>query len=194
MSELIFSKQRHYVLISSPLSHSRKECGTNPREQNNADVFANRISWRNVKITSLTSVTSVSATNVCHERKKSLISELEKGLHAGPTWARNILTNVSPKPTQLEKPGPTYNYVPKSRASLVGVKTLCNKYPFVYVCLTRYQMPIIYIFDFQNTTCSKTPLLRSTHGSAVVIPTWLLLLSQTVPTRTILMLLFHGTT
>jgi len=35
------------VLISSPLSHSQKECETNPsREEYNAAVFANRISWK----------------------------------------------------------------------------------------------------------------------------------------------------
>jgi len=32
------------VLISSPLSHTQKECETNPsREENDAAVFANRI-------------------------------------------------------------------------------------------------------------------------------------------------------
>jgi len=50
-----------------------KECETNPsREQKNAAVFANRISWRKITITSLTEVTAVRTTNVPHERKKML--------------------------------------------------------------------------------------------------------------------------
>jgi len=69
---IIFPKQRHLVLISSPLSSSQKECETNPsREQKNAAVFARRIIRR--KITSLTEVTVVSTTNVSHERNPSLL-------------------------------------------------------------------------------------------------------------------------
>jgi len=41
-------RQSHRVLISSPLSPSQKECETNPsREEKNAAVFADRISWKN---------------------------------------------------------------------------------------------------------------------------------------------------
>jgi len=46
----------------------------------------------------------VSTTNVRHERKKSLLFWCyKKVLYAGPKSARNILTNLSPKPD------PTYN-------------------------------------------------------------------------------------
>jgi len=46
---LIFSTQSHRVLISLRLFPSQKEFEANPsREQKNAAVFANRISWRNL--------------------------------------------------------------------------------------------------------------------------------------------------
>jgi len=51
---LIFLKQRHCVLISSPLSPSQNECETNPsREWKNAAVFTNWIGWRKITITSV---------------------------------------------------------------------------------------------------------------------------------------------
>ena len=44
---LISLRQSHRVIISSPMSPSQKECETNPsREEKNAAVFANRISWK----------------------------------------------------------------------------------------------------------------------------------------------------
>jgi len=47
----IFLKQCHRILISSPLLLSEKEWDTNPsREEKNAAVFANRISWRKITI------------------------------------------------------------------------------------------------------------------------------------------------
>jgi len=61
------------VQISVLLSPSQNECETNPSsDHKNAAVFANRISWRKITITSLTEVTVVNTTNVGHERKKSL--------------------------------------------------------------------------------------------------------------------------
>jgi len=49
---------------SSLLSPSQKQCETNPsREEKNAAVLANRISWRKITITSLTEVAAESATN-----------------------------------------------------------------------------------------------------------------------------------
>jgi len=74
---LMFSTQRHGVLISSPLSPSQNECETNlSREWKNAAVLANKISWRKITITSLTEVTAVSTTNLPPEREKSLLSML----------------------------------------------------------------------------------------------------------------------
>jgi len=58
-------------LFEAKPSRATQECGTNRiREQKNAAVFANRISWRKITITSLTEVTTVSTTNVRHERNK----------------------------------------------------------------------------------------------------------------------------
>jgi len=52
------------VLISLP----QKECETNPsREEKNSAVFPNRVRWK--KSQSLTEVTVVRTTNLCHERK-----------------------------------------------------------------------------------------------------------------------------
>ena len=59
--------------ISSLLAASQKDCETNPsREQKNAAVFAKRISWRKVTITSLTKAFMVSTTNTSR-KKKSLL-------------------------------------------------------------------------------------------------------------------------
>jgi len=70
---LIFSTQSHPVLISLPLSLSQKELEANlSREQKNAAVFANRISWRNHDHFTHSS-SAVSTTNVRHQRKKSLL-------------------------------------------------------------------------------------------------------------------------
>jgi len=67
---LIFSKQRHRVLISSPRSPSQKERETNPsREQKNAAMFANRISWSKITITS----TAVEHNNCTSQRKKTFL-------------------------------------------------------------------------------------------------------------------------
>jgi len=44
-----------------------------PAENKNTAVFANTISLRKIPNTSLTEVTAVSTTNLCHERKKSLL-------------------------------------------------------------------------------------------------------------------------
>jgi len=96
----ILSMQWHRVLNRCPLS--QKEYETNPsKEQNNAAVFANRISRRKIKITSLTKVTVVSTANVCQERKNRY-SECYQVLYPGPKSARNILTNLSPNPTQAQ--------------------------------------------------------------------------------------------
>jgi len=58
-----------FVLISSPLSPSQKQCENNPsREQKNAAMFAKRISWRKITINSLTEVTVVSS------RKKKIVT------------------------------------------------------------------------------------------------------------------------
>jgi len=71
---LISSTQYHRVLISSPTQHSHMERETNPsREQKNAAVFANRISWRKITITSLTTVTVVERNN-CTSRKKKIVT------------------------------------------------------------------------------------------------------------------------
>jgi len=75
-------------------------------------VFANRISWRKITITSLTEVTAVSRTNILQERKNRCFEWYKKLVYAGPKSARNILTNLSPNPARLEKPGPTYNSAP----------------------------------------------------------------------------------
>jgi len=88
------------VLISSLPSHCQKECETNlSREQKNAAVFANRIIWRNITITSLTEVTA--------RKKKNRFSECyENVLYAGPKLTRNILTklNSARYPPRTEKP------------------------------------------------------------------------------------------
>jgi len=110
---LIFSTQPHRMLITTLLSPSQKQCETNPsREWKNTAVFANRISWRKIAITSLTEVTAVSTTNLRHERKKSLLVMLQKVLYAGSKLARNILTKLSPRPARPEKPDQTYNSAP----------------------------------------------------------------------------------
>ena len=58
----------HCVLISAVASS--KECEINPsKEQKNAIVFGNWISWRAITITRLTEVTVVSKTSVHHERR-----------------------------------------------------------------------------------------------------------------------------
>jgi len=51
-----------------------KKCETNPsREQKNAAVFADRIIWTKITITLLIQVTAVRTTNLCYQRKKSLL-------------------------------------------------------------------------------------------------------------------------
>jgi len=67
---LISLRQSHRVLISSPLSPSHKGWETDPsREEKNATVFANRISWKKITITSLTEVTTMSTTNLVTKEK-----------------------------------------------------------------------------------------------------------------------------
>jgi len=98
---LIFSKQRHRVLISLLLLLSQKECETNHSREQNAAVFASRTRWRKTAITSLTEVTTVSLTNVPHEGKQSLHWMVyKKVLYAGPESARNILANLSQNPAR----------------------------------------------------------------------------------------------
>ena len=100
---LISSTQCHRVLISSPLWPSKKECQTNMRrEQKNAAVFANRISWK--KITqSLHSKSHCNEQNKCTSRKKKILTSnvIKKLVYAGPKSARNILINLSPNPARL---------------------------------------------------------------------------------------------
>jgi len=90
---LIFSKQRHRMLISSPLLPSQKESETNPsREQKDTAVFANR-SWSKITITSLAEVTTVNKTNVRHERKNGWSECYKEVLYAASKWVQNIWQN-----------------------------------------------------------------------------------------------------
>jgi len=59
-------------------------------------------------MTLLTEGTAVSTTNHVTKEKLGTLNVL----HAGPTSARNILTNFSPNPARSEKPGLTYNSAP----------------------------------------------------------------------------------
>jgi len=82
---LISFKQRHRVLISSPLSPSQKECETNPsREEKNAAVFVNRISWKNHNHFIHKSYSS--EHNKSTSRKKKILTPKchKKVLYAGP--------------------------------------------------------------------------------------------------------------
>ena len=63
-------------------------------------MFANRVSWRKIIITLLTEVTAVNTTNLCHERKKSLLVMLQKNVCM---QGRNILIH-NPNPALPEKP------------------------------------------------------------------------------------------
>ena len=71
-------------------------------------MFASRISWRKVAVTSLTEVTARTpwAQRIFARKEKRGYSECcKKVLGSGPKSARNILTNVNPKPALPEKPG-----------------------------------------------------------------------------------------
>jgi len=88
--------QCHRVLTSSLLSPSQKQCETYPsREQKNAVVFANRISWRKITITSLAEVTAASITNVKKEKNRYCECYIKFCMQV-----RNILTNLSPNPVR----------------------------------------------------------------------------------------------
>ena len=95
-------RQRHGALISSPLSPSQKQCETYPSSEKNAAVFANRIRWKTITITSLTEVTAVSTINLRHERKKSLLLTLWKSLYAG----RKYFDKLKPEPGLLREVQP----------------------------------------------------------------------------------------
>jgi len=90
---LISLRQSHRVLISSPLSPSQKECETNPsREKKNAAVFASRMSWKKITITSLTEVTRDEHNKSTSRKKKIFTPNAFKKFYM---QARNILTNLS---------------------------------------------------------------------------------------------------
>jgi len=72
-------------------------------------VFAYRISWRKITITSLTEVTAVSTANLRQERKKSLLLMLQKSFVCRP---KIFLTNLTPSPGRPEKPGQIYKSAP----------------------------------------------------------------------------------
>jgi len=94
----------------------QKECETNlSREQKNAAMFANRISWRNITITSLTEVTAVSATNTPHEWKKSLLWTSEKRFVCSLEIARKHFDKHSKSQASPKITSPTYNSVSSSR-------------------------------------------------------------------------------
>jgi len=92
---LIYLKQLHRV---SPLSPFQKEyeSESNPsREQMNAAVFANRISWTKITIISLTEVT-VNTKNVC-------LSECYKILVFRPEIGPKIFEKLKPEPGSTRK-------------------------------------------------------------------------------------------
>jgi len=67
---LIFLKQGHLVLISPRWSPAQKECETNPSgEQKNAAMFATRISWSKITITSI----AVEHNDCTSQKKKTLL-------------------------------------------------------------------------------------------------------------------------
>ena len=115
---LIFSKQRHCVpsanFLTAVAFYAERE--TNPsREQKNATVFANRISWRKITIT-IISVTEVPqwAKQMCVTKEKNCYSEcyrksFECRPEIDPKYFVKVTLKSGPKPA--EKPGPTYNSV-----------------------------------------------------------------------------------
>ena len=124
---LIVWTQQHVLLISSPLSPSQKEYETNPsREQKNAAVFGNRISWRKTIITSLTEATAVSRTNVLQERKKSLLRMVETCI-CRPEIGPKHFDKLKPEPGS--KAGPTRKFRLKT---LVLIPLSSAKWPLSF--------------------------------------------------------------
>ena len=93
------------MLISPPLSPSQKERESNLGREQKA-VFASKISWRKITITSLTEVTMVSTTNVRHERKKSSLWMLKNRFVCRLEIGPKRCDKLNPEP------GPIYSSAP----------------------------------------------------------------------------------
>ena len=67
-------------------------------------MFANRIGWKKLTITSLTEATAVITTNLRHERKMSvgLFLMLKKNMYAGPKYFDKL--KPDPGPTRKARP------------------------------------------------------------------------------------------
>jgi len=104
------SKQCHRVLIAPPLSPSQKECETNPsREQKNAAVFANRIIWIKITITSLTEAIRMSTIMYLKKEKIDTLNVMKRFCMQAQNrpetfWETQARTR--------SEPGPTYNSAP----------------------------------------------------------------------------------
>ena len=157
---LISSTQCHRVLISSPLWPSKKECQTNMRrEQKNAAVFANRISWK--KITqSLHSKSHCNEQNKCTSRKKKnpYFECYKKACVCRPEIGPKHSDKLKPEP------GPTYKSVPVTNTFSLW-STSISYFPLLSLILIwpRKLWLSVWCNCFRFLECARTFILTDGH-------------------------------
>jgi len=106
---LIFSKQRHRMLISSPQLPSQKESETNPsREQKDTAVFANR-NWSKIK--SLHSQKSPRWTKQMYVTKEKMVApNVIKKFCMQPRNGCKTFDKIKPEPRPTRKPRPDLQF------------------------------------------------------------------------------------
>jgi len=118
---------RHRVLSFRWLSPFQKVFwDESEKRTKKAAVFANRISWRKITITSLTEVTARNSKYTSQKKKNRCSECYTNVLCADPKSARNILINLSPNPARAgPKPDPTYNSTKQTDRN--AYKRICRK-------------------------------------------------------------------